>query len=269
MNTYVQGPSVATSNTTADSYSFAENTIPVHGSAVRALHINLTGTAHTLANILRVTVRQGQTPFIDADPLHLAAMINYYSKGGGEWATTATRYTIPLHGYMGGGAPRGKQFRADFSKNATPQTGTASLTMSVDEASPSTGYMQFVTQQANIPVSSNYFGYPITQDGHLCGITFPTANVTAIRVWQGKELIADLASAAAIAEVQELERGVGVATTTLYWKLPVPIPVGDGVTAPLTRLQVSTNSSWAATDIIGIHTHVFYPEVLAAMNKAA
>lgn len=269
MNTYVQGPSVPTSNTTADTYSFAENTIPVHGSAVRSIIVNLTGTANTITNLTRVTARMGQTPFIDADPLHIAALINFYSKGGGEWPAAGTRLTLPLHGYMGGGAPRGKQFRLDISKNATPQTGTSSMHEVVDEASPSTGYMNFITQAANIPASSTYYGYPITQEGFLCGITFPTANITALRVWRGRDLIMDLASLAAILEAQELERGVGVATTTLYLKMPEPLQVGDGLSAPQVRIQVSTGGSWTTSDIIGVHTHVYYPEVLAAMQKAA
>ncbi len=269
MMTLVQGPSVDTSNTTADTYRHSENTIPVHGSAVRSVIVAVTGTAHTLTNITRVTVRQGQTPFIDADPLHLAAWINFYSKAGAEWPTTATRWTIPLHGFLGGGAPRGKQFRVEHTKNATPQTGTAALHLGVDESTGATGYPMFITQAANIPASSTAYGYPITQEGHLCGITFPTANITALRVYQGRDLIMDLGSLAAILEAQNLERGVGIGTTTLYLKMPQPLPVGDGITAPQLRLAVTTGAGWATTDVIGIHTHVYYPEVLAAMAKAA
>lgn len=269
MKNYVVGPAVVTTSSSADTISFPENTIPIHGSSVRDVYVNLTGTNMTLGNITRVTVREGQTPFIDADPLHLAAWVNFYSKAGSEWPTSATRFTIPLHSYLGGGAPRGKQFRVDLPKNSTPAAGTAAMNLGVDDAAPALGYPMFVTQQANIPASSTLFGYPITQQGFLCGLTFPTANVTALRVFAGKELIVDLPSLAAILESQDLERGVGVATTTLYYKMPQPILVGDGVTAPQIRTQWSTGGSWATSDVVGVHTFVYYPEALEAMRKAA
>lgn len=254
--------SIDTTNTTADTYALTEDMIPTHGSSVRKVIVNVTGTSHTLGNITRVTLRAGQTPFIDADPLHLAAYINYYSKSGAEWPTTATRWSIPL-GWMGGAAPRGKRLRVEHTKNATPQTGTANFHLGLDAEAPALGYHMFITEQSNVPASSTLKAYPISQEGWLVGITFPTANVTAIQIWDGRNLLVEINALAAIIESQNLERGVAIATTTLYYRLPKPIKVVDGAT----KLRISTGGSWAATDVIGIHTFVYYPEVEAELLK--
>lgn len=266
MLTYVIGPTKTTTGATADTTSIAEDTIPVHGSAVRTLIVRLTGTSHTLGNLTRLTVRAGQAPIIDADPSHLRAMVNFYSKSGGEWATAATRFTIPLHGYMGGGAPRNKRLRVDLAKNATPAAGTVELHLGVDEAAPAPGYPMFFTEQQSIPANATYRGIPVTQEGWLVGVTLPVATneVQAFRVYQGKDLLVDLASQAAILEAQQLDRGNGVDVSAIvYFRLPEPIPVVEGAT----RLFVSVGST--ADPTIGLHTFVFYPEALEAMKKQA
>jgi hypothetical protein len=266
MLTYVIGPSKNSTATTADTTTLAEDTIPIHGSGVRALIVNLTGTSHTLGNITRVTVRAGQAPFIDADPAHLRAMVNWHSKSGGEWSTAATRFTIPLHGFMQGGAPRNKRLRLDLAKNATPGAGTVNLHLAVDETRPAPGYPMFITEQQTIPASAQYRGVTITQEGWLVGLTVPVGaqDVQALRLYQGKELLMDLASQAALLEAQQLERGNGVDVSSIvYLRLPEPVPVIEGAT----RLFLSVGTT--ADPTIGLHTFVFYPEALEAMRTPA
>lgn len=241
---YTPGASVVGTNTTADdSLTLTEQTM-ISGSSVKAIHMSWTGTTVTLANTTRLTLRAGGPPVIDATPAQIRAWLGFQGKKA-EWASTATRATLPLHGFMGLSAPEGKMLRLTASKNATP-TGSPTLTVhySIDKEAPSAGFFTLLSTSMGVASGANSapVTVPIPEGGIIQGVVIPdVANLTMLRMRHPKYgTPIELTSANAIQEVQEIFRGTTVADP-VYFQLPFPVEAIPGA-----FWEVTTGSSWGA-----------------------
>jgi hypothetical protein len=241
MPEWVSGPTVSGVASTADrSLTFSEDIIPVHGSAVRRMVVNLAGTNMTLANLTRVALKVKSQLRIDSPIAQFRAMLGYYGKKA-EWASTATRMTVPLDFFMGLGADPSGKIRLELEKNGTPSgTITAALHQYIDEVAPALGFGYFLSSsQGQIGASAATQSATVNGVGKLVGMVVPdVANVTLLRIKQGSQTISEFTSSAAIIESAELMRGT-TAVTEVY--LPLP---GYDIVPGSTMIQVSTNGSY-------------------------
>jgi len=236
---WVAGSTVAGVSSNADrSLTFVEDNIQVWGSSVRRLVIALTGTSMTLANVTRITLKAKSQLRIDAPVIHLAALLGYFGKKA-EWASTATRITIPLDFFIGAGADPSGKLRLEIEKNATPAASTAQMHQYVDEVTPTNHFGQFLsTTQGLVGASASNQPLSISGSGVLMGLTVPdVANVTMLRIKQRGQIITEFQSSAAIIESAQLDRGT-TSVTEVYVPIP-PIPI-----TPDTLIQVSTGSGY-------------------------
>lgn len=232
------GTSKATTNTTADTTSLLEAD-NLSGYQVKQLHIILAGTSHTLANVTRITLRAESRPFYDADPWAFRALYGYLGKKA-EWATTAVRFTFPFD-LMGAAPPPGR-LRFDFTKNATPQTGSITTAYTIGN-SPQRGYHMFTATTLGVPASGS--NRPFTFQAPVPGAVLlgfaieDVANITLLRIYAEGAMILDCSSYLALTEYNEQERGA-TAVAELY------IPVRA---LPQSRsgyqLEISVGASWA------------------------
>jgi hypothetical protein len=248
--TYVAGPTVPTTNTTADTIAFSENVVPVSGARVREIIHSFTGSNLILTNITRFTYKAGQVPFIDVTTAYVRAWLGWYGKKP-EWATANARCTFPLHGYRGWSAPPNQGLRLEVAKNATPGTGTATIHEGLNDSEESQGFMYLLANTFNVPASSARYTIPITQPGVLSGlIVADTADITLLRIYDASGLVADFADFLSFIDSQLLYSGTTV-SDPIYWKLPIERLVVSGVT----RLEIGTGSGWT-DQAFGFHTYI-------------
>lgn len=249
MPEWISGSSVTGVTAAIDrSLTFSEDNIQVWGSGVRRLVVALSGDATTtIANIRRITLKVKSQLRIDAPPIHIAAWLSAFTKKE-EWASTATRFTIPLDMFMGLGADPSGKLRLEIEKAAAMLTPTAALHEYVDDETPVTAFGNFLsTSQSLVGASANTQPVSIQGEGTLLGITVPdVANVTLLRVKNKGRLVTEFTSSQAIIEANQLGRG-GTVVTTVYVPIP-PFEIG-----PSTLIQVSTGAGYTAGEW-GIHT---------------
>ncbi len=237
---WIAGSTVSGVASTADrSLTFVEDNIQVWGSSVRRLVIGLAGTNMTMANIARITLKTKSQLRIDAPPIHIAALLGFYGKKA-EWASTVTRFTIPLDFFLGLGADPSGKLRLEIEKNATPSgTITAQMHQYVDEVSPVNAYGQFLsTTQGLVAASASAQPLSLSGSGVLMGLTVPdVANVTMLRVKQKGTIITEFMSSAAIIEAAQLQRGT-TSVTEVY------VPITPIEITPDTLIQVSTGAGY-------------------------
>ena len=244
---YGRGPRKAKANTTAEIIRFNESDLP-GGGQVKAVFVDHTGTAGNLSNVNNIIAKAGGRQVWNVNSLQHAALIQRYTKKAGP-ATTATRFTIPFYlgatpGMVLGFAPRAAAVEIDID-NTPSAVGDVGISFLIDET-PTTHYPMYVQSQSNIAASATNGRYPVTQPGLLRGFCLPrTTSITDIRVYVGNRAILDL-TGPQVLESQELFEG-GTVTLNEFVETPlVPIISGE------TFIEITTDGSWAATDVISI-----------------
>lgn len=261
----ISGPVQPGTALTADrSLTFAENMVPVSGSAVRQLILTLFGL--TWAEVTRITVKAGSVPFVDCTPAYLRAFFNFIAKGA-QWAAADIAGSLyfpgntllgekPADNILSMGGPPGQLMRIEIQKSAVPAAGnSAQLHQLIEDRALAQAWSYFVASSANIPTPAITFNVPITTPGLLAGLVIPDVNqVTLLRIFGPDGLMHEFTSAAAIIEHQKQYRAAGAIPLgdPLYISL-APTPVIPG----RTRIEVSTSALFAGpTAELGIHTIV-------------
>jgi hypothetical protein len=244
---YGRGPRKATQNSVAEIIRFNESDIP-GGGQVKQFMIDMTGANHDYDSLNNIVVKAGGRQVWNVNELQHAALIQRYTKKAGPGAT-ATRFTIPFYlgavpGMVLGFAPRAAAVEIDVD-NTPSAVGDMGISYLIDET-PTTHYPMYVQSQSNIAASATNGRYPVTQPGLLRGFCIArTTSITDIRVYVGNRAILDL-TGAQLLESQELFQG---STTTLNEFVETPlVPIVSGETF----IEVTTDGSWASTDVIAI-----------------
>lgn len=241
MRRIIAGPTVTGTATTADrSLTFSENIIPRHGSAVRRMHVTMTGTGMTLGNVTRLTLKANSQPVIDARPDHLARIFAQFQKRD-VFASSQTAFTLPLD-LFGGAAPAGALLRLEIEKNATPGASTATLFEELEDELPSAGYYMVLGSTQPLAANDTNRLINVPGSGALVGVVVPDAgNITLFRIRQSGDVIYDLGGAS-IAQVGQFDRGADFSGAQF---VPIPgIPIVPGAT----QVEASANGSYNASD---------------------
>lgn len=241
MRRIIAGPTVSGTATTADrSLTFSENIIPRHGSAVRRLHVRMTGTSMTVSNLTRIELKANSQPIVNVLPTHLDRILTHYFKRE-VFAGTQTEFTLPLD-LFGGGAPAGALIRLELEKNATPAASTATLYEELDDAEPAQGFMQILGSTQPLAATDSNRVLNVPGSGVLVGIVVPDApNITLLRVRQNGDVVVDLGTGI-IAQIGQIDRGADLSGATFLPLPPIPVVPGG------TQIEASANASYTASD---------------------
>jgi hypothetical protein len=248
---YGRGPRKPTQNSVAEIIRFNESDIP-GGGQVKQFMIDMTGANHDYDSLNAIVVKAGGRQVWNVNELQHAALLQRYTKKAGPGAT-ATRFTIPFYlgavpGMVLGFAPRAAAVEIDVD-NTPSAVGDMGISYLIDET-PTTHYPMYVQSQSNIAASATNGRFPVTQPGLLRGFCVPrSTSITDIRVYVGNRAILDL-TGAQLLESQELFEG-GTITLNEFIETPL-VPVISGETF----IEITTDGSWAATDVLGIMTLV-------------
>lgn len=239
MRRLVPGPRITGSSSTANTNSFLDS-VMLNGPSIKKIHVNMGGTAMTLANTTRITLRADSRPFIDCDPWAMRALLGTIGKKA-EWGTSAVRWTIPLD-LFGGAAPVGP-LRLDIAKNATPAASTYDIGYTQGNDTPS-GYYMFLANALNVAASASNQPYAFKSPvpgALLMGFAIEdVANITLLRLYAGGQSILEATQYLNLVEKDELERG-----TTAVAELYLPIQAGNYSPSTGYQLEISTGAGWA------------------------
>ncbi len=247
---YGRGPRKAKAATTAEIIRFNESDIP-GGNQVKAFFIDLTGSNNDYDSLNNIIVKAGGRQVWNVNELQHAALLQRYGKSASPGAT-ATRFTIPFYvgsvpGISLGFAPRAAAVEIDCDNTAS--AGDIGLAYLTDET-PTTHYPVYVQSQSNIGASATNGRFPLTQQGLLRGICFPrTTSITDVRVYIGNRAILDI-TGPQLLETQQLFEGGTVSLNTFVETPLVQVVPGESF------VEITTDGSWASTDVLAIHTLV-------------
>lgn len=235
----VPGPTISGTSSSATTNSFLDS-VMLNGPSIKKLHVAMTGTAMTITNQTRITVRADSRPFIDCDPWAMRALLGALGKKA-EWPTAAVRFTIPLD-LFGCAAPVGS-LRLDVAKNATPATNTVILGYTQGNDAPA-GYFMYLANALNVAASAANQPYAFkapVPGALLMGFAIEdVANLTLLRLYAGGTSILEATSYLQLIEKDELERG-----TTAVTELFLPIQSANFSPGTGYQLEISTGGSWA------------------------
>ncbi len=235
MRKYLPGPVKTLTATTAETIRWSENET-LNGSAVKQLHLILTGTDNDVGSLTGVTIFAGGVPIFNLIEEEISQFLSVYGKRELA-ADAATWLTIPFDWMDAACAlPPNAALRVEMVKDNSGAAGTAELAYTVDETQVAACYPLFMASAAGVAASSTSASIPITQPGLLKGLMIPdSADVTALRLYVQGQMLWNLDTAGFLLASQDLYSGVATTSANKFLFLDTPLPVGPG-----TRLEINT-----------------------------
>lgn len=252
MRKYLPGPIKTLTSSTAETIRWSENET-LNGSAIKQLHIILTGTDNDCGSITSINVYAAGVLIFNLQEEEISQFMSVNGKRELA-ADAATWFTLPFDWMdVACALPPNAALRVEMVKDNTGQAGTAELAYTIDETQAAACYPLFISSAGNIAASSTEANLPITQPGLLKGLLIPdTADVTVVRLYVQGQLVWNLDTSGFILASQDLYSGVATTSGVKFLFLDTPLPVGPG-----TRLAVTTGASFTgAADRFGVLTLV-------------
>jgi hypothetical protein len=239
---YLPGPVKTLAATTAETIRWSENET-LNGSAIKQLHIILTGTDNDLGSITGITVFAGGVPIFNLLEEEISQFLSVNGKRELA-ADAATWFTIPFDWMDGSCAlPPNAALRVELVKDNTGAAGTAELAYTIDETQPAACYPLFIASAAGVAASSTSANIPITQPGLLKGLLIPdSADVTALRLYVQGQMVWNMDTAGFMLASQDIYSGVATTSAHKFLFLDTPLPVGPG-----TRLEINTAAGFGGS----------------------
>jgi len=264
---------------TAASGTLVWSPAEIDSAGVIAFHLGMSneGTVSSDVSIIsRIRVKANGQTVIDCTPTELRAYQERFSPKGNSNTSSGTTLTIPLNSLDAKSDDDGDrcQFMPGASatveivySNAAAGAGNTDygnfyLAWTKSTITPEF-YMTLLTQAANVAQSAVNGRSPLSGPGFVQGLGITTANLNRVRtVLSGLEvanlpgaLYNGLTTGDLMRETQELYENPDDNTmvTSFQW-----VKLAQGLEAnPATSwLELTTGSSWAATDPIGLYTLV-------------
>jgi len=252
MRKYLPGPVKTLANATAETIRWSENET-LNGSAIKQLHIILTGTDNDCGSITSISVFAGGVPIFNLQEEEISQFLSVIGKRELA-ADAATFFTIPFD-WMDPmcALPPNAALRVEMVKDNTGAAGTAELAYTVDETQPASCYPLFLASACGIAASATSATFPVTQPGLLKGIMIPdVADVDTVRLYVGGMMLWNLDQARMITAVQDIYSGVATTANDKFLMLDTPLPVTPG-----SYLQLNTAAGFTgAAARIGLLTLV-------------
>jgi hypothetical protein len=250
----------------------------IDSAGVVAFHLGMSNEGTTTSDvsiISRIRVKANGQTVIDCTPTELRAYQERFSPKGNSNTSSGTTLTIPLNSLDSKGDDDGDRCQFMPGASATVEIvysnaavsgqtdfGNFYLAWTKTTIAPEF-YMTLLTQAANVAQSAVNGRSPLSGPGFVQGLGITTANLNRVRtVLSGLEvanlpgaLYNGLTTGDLMRETQELYENPDDNTmvTSFQW-----VKLAQGLEAnPATSwLELTTGSSWAATDPIGLYTLV-------------
>ena len=248
-----------TAVSTAETISFGTDFII--GTGVRAYHLGLTGTAMDVDALDRLRVKAGGQTIVDVTEQHLRALIQSMSPSNFDVANGDTRISIPLYfldrpkndpSKWDCGFPNGLAPTVEIVHDGTASgAGTMALAYTYDDDPQKLPrfYPMFIGNDTNAGASASRAWSSITQKGWIAGFSILTTNLTTFELVLNGRSVLNL-NTAQLLEAQQLGNS-DVVTTTIFFRLDEPLPVGPG-----SGFYITGAAGWVTTNQVGILTYV-------------